>query len=1585
MSGRGTSGGVVFQAEVGACLTALLLTERPLERVGTGLLGIPQKIGFETGGSIDDIQVDTNLGQIFIQAKRTISLSKKPGGELASVALQFVRQFRAGIIEKGLQRDLNPASDRLILAVGDEAPNTIVVDLYQTLERNRTRAATALPEKLVSALNIFSELISKAWLDEAGTPISGTEKQAILSICTVIKIGESQKQLATEILQQVVEQPGDEITLYGLLVKWAAKSSESGVGGNAASIRLALQSEINLKEAPSFKDDVTNIYAYNRKVLQRLKRFTELNTPDGSITISRPVVELVIEAARQESLIITGEPGSGKSSVIYHVAEALGKEHKVVTLTVEANSISLDALQHELQLKHSLVNVMEQMTSDKPSYLILDALDAVRGGLAEATYKKLVREVTSLPGWRIIVSVRTFDLRLGKEWRALFPGKAPWPDYSDKTFSNVRHVHVGLLNDQENIDLAAKSPILSTAIIAAGPRMKMLTKNPFNLGLVADLLHTGLSAEALALVKTRGQLLERYWEERIAEFGLPATVALKAIVSLMVNSRSIDLPETEIPMDTATTVDNLQKAGVLITEQSRRVAFRHHILFDYATARLMLLPDQAQAVKLLGKENGLGLLIAPSLGYWLEELKNNSTASEYWTLILSLIGDDTTDPIIRVEIARLAIEAISPEESLVSLANLINEKQTTYNRAFNHLVNTLFTKKTTKQLIETGPWTHFISELSNPGEEQLGNIRTLIAILLDLPNSPEGLKAIGKASRNLFDALSVHERFIPWLSPHVIQFVARTYTTDPVASRERLDTTFLESRFKRFGHIEIPSLAREVLSFAGCDSDFIAKLYYRVFLGGNFSHEAVTSMSNSWILSLTSNAAQDFNMAAHSLSEVYPKLIEQFPQAGIRAFAATLRGEREGRHPARKNHQTLTLSLGNEERRLDPDLSHVWAWNIGEKGYDYYAKIYQSFIDGILAINDIAILQNTPNLVLQETGIALAWRALFEIGAERPKTLGKLLWRSAADMRALTLSDTRQAAINLLGKMFPHLTVIEREEVENEWLQYDFSDFQDPETARIKLLGTLFNNIGQTQLVTQAAKNFLKDAQDDERHLENEPLFKLESGWSRDERHWLEQNGVNVADEKTAGLIALNDSLKVTKDDLKENETKENGLKLWQQVMELVTAIEGSGNIIEGLLNEEVSQTLIEGIGIALAKNYVPDDKQEEAVSRLLELSHHTNPQSDENTEENFSRHMSWGSPAPRVEAAEAIAKLVLKPNLWPKIQNRFQSLLLDDPHPAVRFQVAGVIPWIEKIDVEATWSLVKRFFEKETNTSVISHALSGLARIASREAVRLEPYIINVSKQTSPPESGDDIATGLIMFFAIHKGLPASQELINSWINNFSHEEKRLYSALFDIRENLVLGFKNSEPKDIEVKNRTLKFIWSLLNKLEPTVEALALSNKEPTEEEKIALKLFDGIADQLRFTIDDNKLVDELESDDAKRKFLNHYSPLISKLTTLGTPRAIHYLLELVGNFIDIEPKLCFDLISEALLRKTGVAQYQHEHMGADLFVRLISLFLADYRFIFSEDEARIKLIECLALFADAGWPEARQLFQSLPELLQ
>ncbi len=473
--------------------------------------------------------------------------------------------------------------------------------------------------------------------------------------------------------------------------------------GDAAAIRLALSAKASFAAPPSYREDVAKLLAYSAAKMSRLERFASLQAPEGIVTIPRPISAAIASAAATDSVAITGEPGAGKSAVMYETAKQLPAESTIV-LAVEASATSLDALLGNIGLQHPLVEVLPNLPGARPGYLFLDALDAVRGGAAEATYRKLVEVVSAMPGWRVVASVRTFDLRLGREWQRVFRGNPPDANYSHAGFPTVTHVHVGVLSAAEIMHVTDFSPSIATAIAAAGSKLAALATNPFNLALLGDLLTGGVTAVALSSVGTRGELLARYWDERITGLGTPATVTLGILVDLMVQARSVDLPVTKVPMVAAAAVDVLQHAGVLTEERSHRLAFRHHVLFDYAVARLLLMPDRDAARSYFGRASGAGLLISPSVGYWIEDLKSVISPDEFWTYAVPMIGDDAVDPIIKIELARLVTESVKEGDELGLLLQALPADDPAGGRLFQHLVGSLLTKAHDGQPIVVGPW-----------------------------------------------------------------------------------------------------------------------------------------------------------------------------------------------------------------------------------------------------------------------------------------------------------------------------------------------------------------------------------------------------------------------------------------------------------------------------------------------------------------------------------------------------------------------------------------------------------------------------------------------------------------------------------------------------------------------------------------------------------------------------------------------------------------------------------------------------------------------------------------------------------------
>ena len=145
-------------------------------------------------------------------------------------------------------------------------------------------------------------------------------------------------------------------------------------------------------------------------------------------------------------------------------------------LLLKVSPSGLTGLKSDLALSHSLRDVLENWPGVAPAYL----------GFPDCR-------------WKLVASVRSFDLRAGQQYRSLFKGAPPNPDFaaSDADFANVCHIEVRPWSDAEFDVLMAKAPRLRSAIEVAGANLREIALVPFNTQLLAEVISLGASDEEL--------------------------------------------------------------------------------------------------------------------------------------------------------------------------------------------------------------------------------------------------------------------------------------------------------------------------------------------------------------------------------------------------------------------------------------------------------------------------------------------------------------------------------------------------------------------------------------------------------------------------------------------------------------------------------------------------------------------------------------------------------------------------------------------------------------------------------------------------------------------------------------------------------------------------------------------------------------------------------------------------------------------------------------------------------------------------------------------------------------------------------
>ena len=683
--GAATSAGIVFQQQVGALFGACLLAGERVDACLNLGTAVPVWMRFETEAPVDDILVFTsNDGYIAIQAKTTASLSQDLTSAFGKTVSQFVQHWiacRDGDKSRGWDRPLDPARDRLVLAVSADAPATVREHLPAALRQRAQPGTAVLTKAQQKALDEFDSCVAQAWksVTNEERPSKLLDQLALLVTVFVFNPSGADRTLTRKILATSLSNESEAATTLNVLETACGQMMAQRGGADLASLRRKLMTEgVNLAAAPDYRQDIAALGRHTQSVMAALRRHEVIEVAnDERASIVRDCQEVVEAAALEGSLLIIGEPGAGKSGVLNALARHLREQgNDVLELAVDRHSIeSLEGLSRELQLKHSLLEVLEAWDGTGPAWLIIDALDATRGGQGEGVFRTLITQILErCQRWHVVASIRTFDLRMGQQFRTLFTGTPPNSDLARSEFSNVRHINIPPWSKSELQQLRDQVPTLSAALTDAPPQLRELAVVPFNTRLLGELIADNVSMVELNRVSSQAELLGLYWERRIERHGTPAETCLCDIVRAMVEARALRVRKHEVASNAPAMIDTLSYEGVLIiAENNRWVQFRHHILFDFAAARVFLNPDEiVNGAQHFPKAEARGSLLAPALAFVLQETWDlEPDRISFWTAVGHILADEDADPIIRSAVSRICAEYPAEAADTRSLAERI--------------------------------------------------------------------------------------------------------------------------------------------------------------------------------------------------------------------------------------------------------------------------------------------------------------------------------------------------------------------------------------------------------------------------------------------------------------------------------------------------------------------------------------------------------------------------------------------------------------------------------------------------------------------------------------------------------------------------------------------------------------------------------------------------------------------------------------------------------------------------------------------------------------------------------------------------
>jgi hypothetical protein len=470
----------------------------------------------QTDAPVDDVNVVTSAdGLIFIQAKRTVSLSSGTASAFAKAIDQFVRQIQASAAKDpkhAWARPLDPARDRLVLATRSASSAKITSVLAELLRRIRDRAAILTLKDVASSkteravAKVVEANLKRSWKKAFGrAPTPGELHSALRLIWVQLLDLESEERDRSHILERlrtdILEDSLQAESAFSELFKLVARLRAERSGADRPTLLQHLaRAGVRLTALPDFRMDVRSLKTWTADRLQAAPRFTRLLDDDPRSVIERTVWPAFRDEAYEQSFVLVGEPGGGKSGLMYRLALTASQEgHDVLFLPVDLLNIqTFSDLQTELGITHRLVEVLANWPGSRPGLVILDALDAARRPETQKLLGDVVGGILRMPEsrWKAIASVRKYDLRQGVEWSTMFRGVPPVATHVDAEFSHVRHIAVGPLTNAEVDQTSTLLPELEELYKQASEQLRVLLQNIFNLHLLAELLRAGVACHS---------------------------------------------------------------------------------------------------------------------------------------------------------------------------------------------------------------------------------------------------------------------------------------------------------------------------------------------------------------------------------------------------------------------------------------------------------------------------------------------------------------------------------------------------------------------------------------------------------------------------------------------------------------------------------------------------------------------------------------------------------------------------------------------------------------------------------------------------------------------------------------------------------------------------------------------------------------------------------------------------------------------------------------------------------------------------------------------------------------------------------
>jgi hypothetical protein len=358
-----------------------------------------------------------------------------------------------------------------------------------------------------------------------------------------------------------------------------------------------------------------------KKYAIKVEQFTNSQRPRKPLGIQRigkigrfEKNEILQGWQANNQIILTGTAGSGKTGISWQIVEAL-KEKNELVLYLDCSRISINQeilkyLQLNIDKEEDVEKALKRIGQNTTLYCVLDQLDHLIRSVQPSNLVRFINKLSNISGLRILVVVRDFEFGQSKELK-------------DIGFPVVRSQELQIEDATKYLEIIGMSNPPDDVV--------GLARNLFNLSLIADIYASG---KDIRDISGQIQLLDRYIEHITLETG---GKTIERAIELA--GKHMASPQSNLEGNLSEpAIRRLLSRGILITDQLRRLRFRHEVMEEYICA-YGLLPDTPELSKLIEKfgESSARRIISWLIGMYHEK-------SPHDEIVLTEAGLDSNLP-----------------------------------------------------------------------------------------------------------------------------------------------------------------------------------------------------------------------------------------------------------------------------------------------------------------------------------------------------------------------------------------------------------------------------------------------------------------------------------------------------------------------------------------------------------------------------------------------------------------------------------------------------------------------------------------------------------------------------------------------------------------------------------------------------------------------------------------------------------------------------------------------------------------------------------------------------------------------------